>query len=380
MAGPLTGTTIVELAGMGPAPFAGMMLADMGARVIHIDRPGGTPTADLGHDLLLRSRSSVVIDLKHPEGVEAVLRLVEAADVLIEGFRPGVTERLGLGPEECLGRNPALVYGRVTGWGREGPLAQAAGHDLSYIALTGALHAIGRAGQGPVPPLNLVGDMGGGGMLLAYGVVCALLHARATGEGQVVDAAMVDGAAALMAMFYGLRAQGLHDDRRGVHLLDGGAPFYDVYETSDGRWVAIAPLEPRFWAELCDLLDLAPEERSAHGDPSRWPELRVRLREIFATRTRSEWEQLLGGTDACFAPVLGLAEAPEHPHNAARGTFLEADGGVQPAPAPRFGTTPPERPTPRRPAGADTRAVLEEAGYAGEEIDRLAAEGVVRLA
>jgi alpha-methylacyl-CoA racemase len=377
--GPLSGTTIVELAGIGPGPFAGMLLADMGADVIRVERPGGNPMAGFGHSIMFRSRRGIAVDLKHSAGVEVVLRLIEGADAIFEGFRPGVAERLGLGPDVCLARNPRLVYGRMTGWGQEGPLAGAAGHDINYIALTGALHAIGRAGAGPVPPLNLVGDFGGGGMLLAYGMVCALLHTARTGQGQVVDAAMVDGSAALMAMFYGLRAQGLFDDERGTHLLDGGAPFYDTYETADGRWVAVGPLEPQFFGTFCELLGLDAALRPAHGDPARWPELRARLAEVFRSRTRDEWDALLLGTDACYAPVLGLAEAPGHPHHVARGTFVEVDGVTQPAPVPRFSASAPDAPRPEQAPGTHTREVLLAAGLSGAEIDALLAQGAVAV-
>jgi alpha-methylacyl-CoA racemase len=377
--GPLTGTTIIELAGIGPGPFAGMMLADMGAEVIRVERPGGNPMAALGHSVMFRSRRSIAVDLKQPAGAEVVLRLVADADAIFEGFRPGVAERLGVGPDACLERNPRLVYGRMTGWGQDGPLAPAVGHDINYIALSGALHAIGRAGGPPVPPLNLVGDFGGGGMLLAYGMVCALLHAARTGEGQVVDAAMVDGSAALMAMFYGLRTQGLHTDERGTNLLDTGAPFYDVYETADGQWVSLGPLEPQFFDAFCSLLDLDGDLRASQGDLARWPELRAVIAERIAARPRAEWDALLLGTDACYAPVLSLEDAPAHPHNRARGTFVEVDGGMQPAPAPRFTATPPDDPRPDRPAGADTRTVLQAAGFDDDEIARLSADGAIGL-
>jgi alpha-methylacyl-CoA racemase len=375
--GPLEGTTVIELAGIGPGPFAGMMLADAGAEVIRVDRPGGNPMAALGHSVLFRNRRSIAVDLKQPEGAEVVRRLTERADALFEGFRPGVAERLGIGPEDCLARNPRLVYGRMTGWGQDGPLATAAGHDINYIALSGALHAIGRRDTGPVPPLNLVGDFGGGGMLLAFGMVCALLHAQRTGEGQVVDAAMVDGSAALMAMFYGLRAQGLHTDERGTGLLDTGSFFYDVYETADDRWVAIGPIEPQFFAAFCDLVGLDEDVRGAQGDQSRWPELRERLAALFATRTRDEWDAVLLGTDACYAPVLSLAEAPAHPHNVARGTFVEVDGAVHPAPAPRFSATPSPAPSADRTPGTDTRTVLADAGFAAPEVEALLSAGIV---
>jgi len=377
MGGPLSGFRILELAGIGPGPFCGMMLADMGADVIRIDRPGGNPSSSAGHTVLFRSRRTAAINLKDPDGVETVLRLCEKADALIEGNRPGVAERLGVGPDACLRRNPKLVYGRMTGWGQDGPLAQTAGHDMNYIALTGALHAIGRRGQAPVPPLNLVGDFGGGGMLLAYGVVCALLHAQRTGEGQVVDAAMIDGAAALMAMFCGLRAQGLFEERRGTNLLDSGAPFYDTYETKDGKYVSIGSLEPQFYALLKDTLKLSEADFGLQMNPAEWPAQKEKLAAIFRTRTRDEWCALLEGTDVCFAPVLALSEAPAHPHNVARKTFVEVDGVMQAAPAPRFSRTHPAMPQPARPVGADTRAVLTEAGFTATEIDTLARKRAV---
>ena len=377
MPGPLSGITVVELAGIGPGPFAGMMLADMGAEVISVDRPGGNLGATMGHSILTRGRRSVAVNLKQPEGVEVVLRLIDGADAAFEGFRPGVAERLGVGPQVCLGRNPRLVYGRMTGWGQDGPLASAAGHDINYIALTGALHAIGRRGAAPVPPLNLVGDFGGGGMLLAFGMACALLHAQRTGQGQVVDAAMVDGSATLMAMFYGLKAQGLFSDERGTHLLDTGAHFYDVYETADGRWISLGPIEPHFYATFCELLGLDDDLRSSQGAIDRWPELKERLAEVVRTKTREEWDALLAGTDACYAPVLGLDEAPAHPHMRARQTFVDVAGVVQPAPAPRFSVTPTSTPAAAAPPGADTRAVLEAAGFSLAEIDRLTSSGAV---
>ncbi|HVV29850.1 MAG TPA: CaiB/BaiF CoA-transferase family protein, partial [Mycobacteriales bacterium] len=344
MTGPLHGIRLVELAGIGPGPFAAMMLADMGAEIVRVDR---TTSGD-GHrgmasvDILNRGRRSIAVDLKKPAAVEAVLRLVEQADGLLEGFRPGVTERLGLGPDACLARNPRLVYGRMTGWGQDGPYAPAAGHDINYIALTGALHAIGQAGGPPVPPLNLVGDFGGGGMLLAFGMVCGLLEARGSGQGQVVDAAMVDGAALLMSMTYSLRAAGMWDGERGTNLLDGGAPYYSVYETADGKWVALGANEPQFFAELLRRLGLPAELADGREDPANWPVLREQLAGAIRSRTRDAWEQELGGTDVCFGPVLSMAEAAGHPHLSARSTFVERDGLTQPAPAPRFSRTAPE--------------------------------------
>lgn len=380
--GPLEGVRVVELAGIGPGPFCAMVLADMGAEVLRVDRPDrvrpGRPERP-PLDLLGRGRRSAAIDLKHPEGAAALLRLVERADVLVEGFRPGVMERLGLGPDVCLERNPRLVYGRMTGWGQEGPLAHAAGHDINYIALAGALHAIGRRGEPPVPPLNLVGDFGGGGLLLAFGIVCALYERERSGRGQVVDAAMVDGAALLMTMFFGMRAAGFWSDERGTNLLDTGAHFYEVYETADGRYVALGPIEPQFYRELLEKLGLADDPAfAAQMDRSRWPELKERLAAIFRTRTREEWCALLEGTDACFAPVLSLEEAPRHPHNVARGTFVEFEGVVQPAPAPRFGRTRPELRRPPAHPGEHTEEALRDWGFAPEEIEKLRAAGAIR--
>jgi alpha-methylacyl-CoA racemase len=380
--GPLTGFRILEIAGLGPAPFCAMLLADLGAEVVCVDRPEplgrGVLDADPRLDLLRRGRRSLAVDLKHPRGADTVLRLVERADALIEGFRPGVAERLGIGPEACLARNPRLVYGRMTGWGQEGPLAAAVGHDLDYIALTGALHAIGRAGEPPVPPLNLVGDFGGGALYLAVGILSALLEASRSGRGQVVDAAMVDGAASLLTMFHGMAAAGTWMDERGVNLLDGGAPFYDVYETADGKHLAVGALEPRFYAELLRLTGLAGEEDlPAQADVSRWPELRRRFAEVFRRKTRDEWCAVLEGTEACVAPVLSLSEAPRHPHMAARGTFVEVDGVTQPAPAPRFSRTPGAIQGPPEPPGASTDEVLAQWGFAAGEIEDLRADRVV---
>jgi alpha-methylacyl-CoA racemase len=380
--GPLTGLRVVEIAGIGPGPFAGMMLADAGADVIRVDRADAGPSvAGTGPlDVVGRGRRSVAVDLKRPEGVEVVLRLAERSDVLFEGFRPGVAERLGIGPEPCLARNPALVYGRMTGWGQDGPLAQAAGHDIAYIALAGALHLVGRPEEPPPPPVNVVGDYGGGGMLLAFGIVCAVLEARRTGRGQVVDAAIVDGTALLTSLFHGLRAGGRWTDARGAHLLDGGAPFYASYECADGRYVAVGALEPKFSAELLDRLGVPAHDdlRRRLYDPAAWPELRERLAVLFRTRTRDEWCALLEGTDACFAPVLTLGEAPAHAHNVARGTFAEVAGVVQPAPAPRFSATPSAVDGPAPELGADTDSVLRECGYGDEDVAELRAAGAVR--
>lgn len=350
--GPLAGIKIVEFAGIGPAPLASMLLADMGATVLRIDRPG---EADLGipmaqkHEFTFRNRAIIRLDLKNPEALQAVLALIEDADAVIEGFRPGVMERLGLGPEVCLRRNPKLAYGRVTGWGQEGPLAQAAGHDLNYIALTGALHAIGRAGQKPTPPLNLVGDYGGGALYLVTGLLAAIISARTTGAGQVVDAAMVDGVLSLMTPIYAMMAGGRMPGARGENQLDSGSYYYEVYECSDGRYISIAPIEVKFHAELLRRMEIDPTGMPAQRDRSGWPQWKEVLTERFKTRTRDEWCSLLEGTDACFAPVLSMAEAHEHPHNQARGAFIDIGGERQPGPAPRFGGTPLATP---RPPGA----------------------------
>jgi alpha-methylacyl-CoA racemase len=373
--GPLAGYRIIELAGIGPGPFCGMMLSDMGAEVIRVDRPA--PGARAPKDVLVRNRRSIAIDLKRPEGVEAVLRLCEGADALFEGFRPGVTERLGLGPDDCMSRNPKLVYGRMTGWGQDGPMAQASGHDINYIGLAGALHAIGRPGERPVPPLNLVGDFGGGGMLLAFGLVCGLLEAQRSGQGQVVDAAMVDGAASLMAMFFSFAAQGGFSDQRGTNLLDGGAHFYDTYETRDGKYVCLGSIEPQFYALLIEKAGLDPEVFRPQMDRAQWPQLKERLAEVMRTKTRDEWCALMEGTDVCFAPVLSIFEAPEHPHNRARGTFIEVDGVPQPAPAPRFSRTAPEVRGAAPAPGADSTEILRSFGFSDAEIHGLTEQGAV---
>ena len=381
MSGPLEGIRIVELAGLGPAPFAGMMLADAGADIIRIDRADRAtyPPREEPHvDLMNRGRRSVAVDLKHPEGVDLVLRLGDTADGLMEGFRPGVAERLGLGPDVCLARNPALAYGRMTGYGQEGPMSSAAGHDIDYIALSGALEAIGREGERPVPPLNLVGDFGGGGMLLAYGMLAAILGARTTGRGQVIDAAMVDGAASLMTMTYTLRSAGAWQDARGTNLLDTGAHFYEVYETSDGGYLAVGAIEPQFYAELMRLLGLEDEDLSTQMDRTTWPAMKERFTAIFASRTRAEWEEVFAGTDACVAPVLSATEAPHHPHNQVRGTFTEVAGVVQPAPAPRFGSTPGaiRRPPPNPGQHADE--ALADWGIGADEVAALRGSGAIR--
>ena len=371
--GPLTGLRVVEFAGIGPGPFAAMLLADMGADVIRIDRPAGaTDIMPPESDTLRRGRRSVVLDLRSPDGVRAALDLAERADVLIEGYRPGVAERLGLSPEACWERNPRLVYGRMTGWGQDGPLAHAAGHDIAYVAVTGALHAIGRRGEAPAVPLNLVGDFGGGSLYLAMGVLAALFETARSGRGQVVDAAIVDGTASLTTMMHGMLAAGLWRDERGANLLDSGVPWYDVYRTADGRWMAAGPLEGKFYAEFMTLLGLDPGEWD-RGDPRTWPALRERIAAAFATRTRAEWTKVFAGTDACVAPVLSLAEAPGHPQLAARGTFTEVDGISQPAPAPRFSRTPSAIQGPPARPGAHTREALTDWGI--PDVDSLIASG-----
>ncbi|WP_239346472.1 CaiB/BaiF CoA-transferase family protein [Frankia sp. Cj5] len=359
--GPLRGVRVVELAGQGPGPFAAMLLADMGADVVSVDRSPGAQ-AEPASALLARGRRTVTVDLKDPAGVAAVLALTDAADVFIEGYRPGVAERLGVGPEVCLARNPRLVYGRVTGWGQEGPYARAAGHDINYIALAGALDPIGREGQAPVPPLNLVGDFGGGGMLLGFGVMCALFETRASGLGQVVDAAMVDGAALMMMMTHEMRASGTWDGPRGTNTLDTGAPFYNVYETADGRHIAVGAIENNFYRILLELIGIDPVDAATQWDKSGWRPMKARLADVFRTRTRDEWCALLEHTDACFAPVLSMDEAPSHPHIAHRGTFTDRGGAVRPAPAPRFSRTPAS--TPPGPVATSVGEVLATWGVA----------------
>ncbi len=372
--GPLAGLKVVELAGIGPGPYAAMLLADMGAEVIRVERPGRQGSAvPPEQDVLRRNRRSVVLDLRQPRGVETVLRLVAQADVLLEGFRPGVTERLGLGPDDCWAVNPSLVYGRMTGWGQHGPLAAAAGHDIGYIAITGALHAVGRAGGPPVPPLNLVGDFGGGSTFLVMGVLAACWEADRSGRGQVVDAAIVDGASSLTGLLHGMMAGGLWRDQRGVNMLDGGVPWYDTYETSDGRWMAVGALEPQFYAELVQILELDPDVAD-RSDRQRWPDIRRALTAAFATRTQVEWSDVFEGTDACVAPVLSLREAADHPHLAKRSTFVEVGGVVQPAPAPRFSRTTSAVPEAPPAIGRDTREVLVAWGV--DEVEDLIASGI----
>ncbi|CAN5571718.1 CaiB/BaiF CoA-transferase family protein [soil metagenome] len=380
--GPLSGLRIIELAGIGPAPFAAMMLADMGAEVVRVDRVQSVPAAmpDTPHwDVLLRGRRNVALDLKHPDGVAAVLDLVASADGLIEGFRPAVMERLGLGPDVCMARNPRLVFGRMTGWGQEGPYANAAGHDINYIALAGALAHFGRAGEGPVPPLNMVGDFGGGGMFLAFGMVCGLLEAQRSGKGQVVDTAMVDGAASLMSMFWAFRQVGFfNEDSRGTNLLDTGAHFYDVYECADGKYVSLGSIEPQFYAELLRLTGLDSDPEFAQQmNKEQWPRLKLRLAEVMRSKTRDEWCAVMEYTDVCFAPVLTMSEAAVHPHNVARGTFIEVAGVSQPAPAPRFSRSRAQVDSPPAHAGQHTREVLADWGFDSDRIDQLLAAGAI---
>jgi len=372
--GPLSGLKIVEFAGIGPGPFCGMLLSDLGADVVRIDRKGvgrGSKT-----DVTARGRRSVAMDLKSPDAVEACLKLFEKADVVFEGFRPGVMERLGLGPDVALVRNPKLVFGRMTGWGQTGPYALAAGHDQNYIAITGALHAIGTADK-PIPPLNLVGDFGGGALYLAFGLLAGVIHARASGQGQVIDCAMSDGAASLMAMFYGMKATGVWTDDRQSNLLDGGAHFYDTYQCSDGKWVSIGSIEPQFYALLLEKTGISDPDFKSQMDRSLWPSLRERLAKVIATKTRDEWCEIMEATDVCFAPVLTLEEAPLHKHNVARETFVEVEGVMQPAPAPRFSATPGAIAGPPPAIGADTAQVLSEWGFSTANIDSLQSSGAI---
>jgi alpha-methylacyl-CoA racemase len=371
---------MVELAGIGPAPFCSMVMADLGAEVIRIDRAdaasGGDPATPPA-DLLNRGRRSVAVNLKHPDGVATVLDLVAQADALIEGFRPGVMERLGLGPDVCMERNPRLVYGRMTGWGQDGPYAHTAGHDINYIALSGALDPIGRRGEGPVPPLNMIGDFGGGAMLLALGLCAALLETSRSGQGQVIDAAMVDGSALLTTMFHSFIAMGIWEHARGSNMLDTGAHFYDAYETADGKYISIGSIESQFYAELLKHTGLDAEDLPWQHDRSQWPALKDRVAEVIKQKTRDEWCEIMEGTDVCFAPVLSLTEAPEHPHNRHRGTFIEVAGIVQPGPAPRFSRTPGEVRRPPPHAGQHTDEVLADWGVAPERIAELHAAGAV---
>ena len=377
--GPLEGLRIVEISGLGPGPFCAMVLADLGADVIAVDRPPTLPPnpGNARYDILRRGRRAVAVDLKAPGGAEVVLRLVHSSDALLEGFRPGVTERLGFGPAECLARNPRLVYGRMTGWGQDGPRADEVGHDITYAAVAGALAHIGRADQLPTPPLNLIADFGGGGMLLAVGLLAGLLHAQRTGQGQVVDAAMVDGTALLMAPFYGAAGMGFWSDERGTNLLDSGAPFYDVYRCGDGAEIAVGALEPRFFADLLAVLDLDAATLPTQDDVARWPVLRAALTEAFARRPRGEWLDRAVGREACLAPVLTMHEAARDEHLRARGTIVDVDGVAQPGPAPRFSETPAALGAPPATAGQHTDEVLWDLGFTTEEIAGLRADGVV---
>jgi len=376
--GPLDGLKVVELQGIGPCPYCGMMLADMGAEVIRVDRTSNVGGGSGGRtDILARGRQSIAVDLKNPDGVEAVLRLCDQADVLIEGFRPGVTERLGIGPETCLERNPRLIYGRMTGWGQTGSLSQVAGHDINYISLSGALHAIGEAGGKPVLPLNLVGDFGGGGMLLAFGVLAALFERKSSGKGQVVDAAMTEGSALLMNGIFAMMHSG-HWDERGTNMLDSGAHFYNTYETKDAKYVSVGSIEPKFYAILMEKSGLG-EGRDIPAQMTRgeWPGLKTELAQIFKTKTRDEWDEIMLGTDLCYAPVLSFEEAQEHPHNVDRQSFVEVDGVPQAAPAPRFDRTPPQFPGPTASPGDHTDEILGAAGFDQSEIEKLRASGAV---
>ncbi len=376
--GPLKGMRVVEIGSIGPGPFCAQMLADMGADIIRIDRkvPAETPLNSM-FNTMLRSRRSVTVDLKNSQGVETVLRLIEKADALVEGFRPGVTERLGIGPVVSLKRNPKLIYGRMTGWGQTGPLSETAGHDINYIALSGALHAIGHKGQEPVPPLNLVGDFGGGGMMLAFGIMCALFETQQSGKGQVVDASMVEGSAAMLSMFYGMMAAGGWSDQRGTNLLDGGAHFYSTYETSDNKWIAIGAIEPQFYKLLLEKAEIIDPAFEDQMDNSKWPELKAMLAAIFKTKTRDEWCDLLEGSDACFSPVLSFTEAAKHPHNIARQSFVEIDGIKQPAPAPKFSRTKPEIQGPPPTPGQHNESALVDWGFDKDEVQKLIKEGVL---
>lgn len=375
MAGPLQELRVIEMAAIGPGPFCAMMLADMGADVIRIDRKasGASPAINA----VDRGRRSIAIDLKKPDAAETILRLIEKSDALIEGFRPGVMERLGLSPEVCLQRNPRLVYGRMTGWGQHGPLAHAAGHDLNYIAITGAVHAMGHADRPPIPPLHLVGDLGGGAMMLAFGIVSALLETSRSGKGQVIDAAISDGVACLTTIYHSMRARGRWTDQRGDNLLDGGAPFYGCYECSDGQYISIGPLEPQFYTLLLQLSGIDDPAFAKQMDKARWPEMKEKFARLFKGKTRDQWCALLEGTDACVAPVLGWDEAKHYPHNVARNVYVEIDGLVQPAPAPRFSRTPGSAGKTPQSIGQHTREVLFGAGFTVEEIERLTTAGVL---
>jgi len=375
--GPLQGVKIVEIAGIGPGPYCAMMLADMGADIIRVDRKAAAGSGSK-HEILNRNRRSIAVDLKNPEGVETVLKLIEKADALIEGFRPGVMERLGLGPDVCLARNEKLVFGRMTGWGQYGKLAHAAGHDQNYIAITGTLNAIGRKGERPVVPLNLVGDFGGGGMMLAFGIACGIIEARSSGKGQVIDAAMTDGAAVLSSMMWGFKSAGIWSNSAEDNMLDGAAHFYDTYECKDGKYVSIGSIEPQFYALLRHHTGLTDDpDFDAQMDKSKWPMLKEKLAVVLKTKTRDEWTEIMEGTDVCFAPILDWDEAPKHQHNIDRGTFVEIDGVMQPAPAPRFSRTAPEISRAPTVAGADNDDALSDWGFSADDIDALKSSGAI---
>ncbi len=379
--GPLAGMKIVELAGIGPVPFCSTLLADMGAQVIRVDRTApsglGISGKNPAFDVLGRGRKSISVDLKNPDGVEAVLRLVEGADALVEGFRPGVAERLGLGPDVCLARNEKLVYGRMTGWGQDGPISHAAGHDINYIALSGVLYSVGNKDSGPIPPLNLTGDFGGGAMFLAFGVVSALWEAQRSGKGQVVDTSMLEGSAYLMLPIYGMHGSGFWSDERGANILDTGAPFYGTYETADGKWVSIGSIEPKFYAELMQKTGMDQMDLPAQMDRESWPSVIETYREVFKTKTRDEWCEIMEGSDICFAPVLSMTEAPSHPQNVARDSFVEIAGVTQPGPAPKFSRTQAKAGGPAPVLGQDTSEGLAEWGFSQDEIASLLTSGAV---
>lgn len=382
MSGPLTGLKVIELAGIGPAPMAAMMLSDMGAEVIRVDR---LTASGLGipmpkkFNFLGRGRKSIAVDLKNPEGIDALLELIDKADIVIEGFRPGVMERLGMGPDVCLARNPKLVFGRVTGWGQEGPLSKSAGHDLNYIALSGALHAIGRSNdEPPTPPLNLVGDFGGGTMFIVVGILAALHEVKNSGKGQVVDAGMVDGALSLMTSIYGMHAGGNQSDERASNILDSGAHFYNTYETRDGKYVSIGSIETKFYAMLLEKLGLDPDSLPPQMERESWPTMKEKFKEIFLTKTRDEWCALMENTDICFAPVLSLAEAPDYAHNKERGSFVDVEGVMHPAPAPRFSATPSSIKSPTPPTGVHTDEVLADWGISAEKVAALKVSGAIK--
>jgi len=368
--GPLQGLKIIEVAGIGPGPFCGMLLADMGAEVISVER-AADPFKTRAPDCARRGKRSIALNLKSKEGVETLLQLVEGADAIFEGFRPGVMEKLGVGPEECMARNPKLIFGRMTGWGQYGPMSKAAGHDINYIALTGALHAVGRSNEKPVPPLNIVGDFGGGGMFLAFGMVCALLEAQKSGKGQVIDAAMTDGSAMLMTFFHSMQAMGMWSTQRGTNFFDSGAHYYEVYETLDGKYISLGSVEPQFYALLMEKAELSAEAFADQNNKEKWPEFKTKFEAIFKTKTQAEWCDIMEGSDVCFAPVLDMNEAPKHPHNIARNTYIDVDGMTQPAPAPRFSRTEPEVAFGAHANGEDTDEVLGDWGFSEEQIAQL---------